>query len=101
MFLLLVTRDSNSCDLKCSNDTGVACGDVFVSFKAIFQDVRFAIDYIHSHGDLKKLTIENMDEYIVKDARLATLLNRMHDNKAKVFLLTNSGFEYTDVIHYF
>lgn len=80
------------------NETGVSCGDIFVSFKAIFQDVRFAIDYIHSHGDLKKLTVETVDEYIVKDARLPLLLNRMHDNKAKVFLLTNSGYDYTDKI---
>lgn len=79
-------------------DTGVQNGDIFVSFKAIFQDVRQAIDYVHMQGDLKRLTVEDMDEYVVKDERLATLFDRMHENNAKVFLLTNSGFEYTDKI---
>ena len=52
---------------------------------------------MHSHGDLKRLTVENMEEYVVRDDRLATLFNRMHENGAKVFLLTNSGYDYTDV----
>ena len=68
-----------------------------MSFKAIYQDVRFAVDYVHSHGDLKRLTVENMEEYVVKDDRLAVLFNRMRENQAKVFLLTNSGYDYTDV----
>ena len=72
-----------------------------MSFKAIFQDVRQAIDYVHIHGDLKQITVDNLIEYVVKDneneQRLSILLNRMHENKAKVFLLTNSGYDYTDV----
>ena len=79
----------------------MSSGDIFISFKAIFQDVRQAIDYVHIHGDLKQITVENMREYVVKDQeneqRLSILLNRMHENKAKVFLLTNSGYDYTDV----
>jgi 5'-nucleotidase len=78
----------------------VSSGDVFVSFKAIFQDVRQAVDYVHSAGDLKRLTVENIEEYVVRDDRLATLFNRMHENNAKVFLLTNSGYEYTDVVFF-
>jgi 5'-nucleotidase len=53
---------------------------------------------VHNHGDLKRLTIENLEYYVVKDDRLATLFDRMHENNAKVFLLTNSGYEYTDHI---
>ena len=83
-------------------DNGVSSGDIFISFKAIFQDVRTAIDYVHIHGDLKRITVENLKEYVVKDneneQRLSILLNRMHENNAKAFLLTNSGYDYTDVI---
>jgi 5'-nucleotidase len=75
----------------------VSCGDIFISFKAIFQDVKTAVNYIHEHGDLKKLTVENLDEYVVRDSRLPILLNRIRENNAKVFLLTNSGYDYTDV----
>lgn len=79
-------------------DTGVRSGDIFVSFKAIFQDVRQAIDHVHNDGDLKRLTVENLNYYVVKDERLGTLFDRMHENNGKVFLLTNSGYEYTDQI---
>ena len=72
-------------------------GDVFVSFKAIFQDVRNSILVVHNKGGLKKSTVENLDEYVVFDERLATLFDRMHENNTKVFLLTNSGYTYTDV----
>ena len=81
-----------------SNETGVSSGDIFVSFKAIFQDVRKAVDYVHNHGDLKRLTVEKIEDYVIEDGdKLALLFNRMRDNNAKVFLLTNSGYEYTDV----
>jgi 5'-nucleotidase len=53
---------------------------------------------VHIHGDLKRLTVENLEEYVVKDDRLPLLFDRMHENNVKVFLLTNSGFEYTDKI---
>lgn len=38
--------------------TGVRSGDLFMSFRSIFQDVRSAMDYVHIHGDLKDKTIE-------------------------------------------
>ena len=41
--------------------------------------------------------MENLGEYVVQDTGLSTLIDRMHENKTKVFLLTNSGYEYTDV----
>ncbi len=44
------------------------------------------------------MTVENLEYYVVKDERLAVLFDRMHENNAKVFLLTNSGYEYTDHI---
>ena len=92
----LINYFTTSPNYECQ-DTGVSCGDIFVSFKAIFQDVRNAVDFIHGHGDLKKLTVESIEDYVVKDDRLATLFNRMHENNAKVFLLTNNGYDYTDV----
>jgi len=78
--------------------TGVSNGDVFISFKAIFQDIRQAIDQIHNNGSLKSETLRNIDDMVVDDgAKLALLFDRMKENNAKVFLLTNSGYEYTDV----
>lgn len=52
-------------------------------------------------GELKKKTVENVEEYVHKDERLPLLLDRMRESGAKVFLLTNSEYWYTnDVMGY-
>ncbi|XP_055909648.1 cytosolic purine 5'-nucleotidase isoform X1 [Eupeodes corollae] len=78
--------------------TGVKAGELFMSFKSIFQDVRRAVDYVHLQGDLKKKTTENLDMYVKKDSRLPMVLSRIRDSGAKVFLLTNSDYRFTDKI---
>ncbi|KAJ4435786.1 hypothetical protein ANN_18405 [Periplaneta americana] len=78
--------------------TGVKGGDLFMSFKSIFQDVRNAVDWVHIQGDLKSQTIKNLDEYVKKDERLPMFLTRIRESGAKVFLLTNSDYRFTDKI---
>jgi len=78
--------------------TGVKCGELFMSFKSIFQDVRNAVDWVHIQGDLKSRTIKNLDEYVKKDERLPMFLTRIRESGAKVFLLTNSEYCFTDKI---
>ncbi|XP_026318907.1 cytosolic purine 5'-nucleotidase isoform X2 [Hyposmocoma kahamanoa] len=78
--------------------TGVRCGDLMMSFKSIFQDVRNAVDYIHLHGDLKSKTIEDIEQYLKKDERLPMFLSRIRESGAKVFILTNSEYNFTDKI---
>ncbi|XP_073998486.1 5' nucleotidase B isoform X2 [Rhodnius prolixus] len=81
-----------------SDKTGVKSGDLFMSFKSIFQDVRNAVDWVHLQGDLKSMTIKNLDEYVKKDERLPMFLTRIRESGAKVFLLTNSDYCFTDKI---
>ncbi|CAG7717894.1 unnamed protein product [Allacma fusca] len=81
-----------------STTTGVKSGDLFMSYKSIFQDVRNAVDWVHEKGDLKLKTVENLEEYVAKDERLPMLLSRMRESGVKVFLLTNSEFWYTEKI---
>ncbi|XP_037026081.1 cytosolic purine 5'-nucleotidase-like isoform X1 [Bradysia coprophila] len=78
--------------------TGVRAGCLFMSFQSIFQDVRSAMDYVHIHGDLKAKTTQNLDEYVKKDPRLPMVLSRIRESGAKVFLLTNSEFNFTNKI---
>ena len=47
---------------------------------------------------MKKKTVEEVDEYVHKDERLPLLLDRMRESGAKVFLLTNSEYWYTNAI---
>lgn len=81
-----------------ATSTGITCGDLFMSYKSIFQDVRSAVDFVHEKGDLKMKTVENMEEYVVKDERLPMLVSRMRESGVKVFLLTNSEYWYTEKI---
>ncbi|XP_067641443.1 cytosolic purine 5'-nucleotidase isoform X1 [Eurosta solidaginis] len=81
-----------------SEKTGVKAGELFMSFRSIFQDVRRAIDYVHIKGNLKQKTIENLEYYVKKDPRLPMVLSRIRESGAKVFLLTNSDYKYTNII---
>lgn len=40
-----------------SEKSGVRAGDLFMSFKSIFQDVRSAMDHVHLNGDLQNETV--------------------------------------------
>uniref|UniRef100_A0A8C1KAT9 5'-nucleotidase, cytosolic IIb n=1 Tax=Cyprinus carpio TaxID=7962 RepID=A0A8C1KAT9_CYPCA len=87
----------SNCDRYSSCETGFKDGDLFMSFKSMFQDVRDAVDWVHFKGTLKEKTVENLEKYVVKDAKLSLLLSRMNE-VAKVFLATNSDYKYTDKI---
>jgi len=47
---------------------------------------------------MKSRTIENLDEYVKKDERLPMFLARIRESGAKVFLLTNSDYNFTNRI---
>ncbi|XP_064494274.1 cytosolic purine 5'-nucleotidase-like isoform X3 [Pseudopipra pipra] len=78
-------------------DTGYKHGNLFMSFRSMFQDVREAMDHVHLSGCLKEKTLENLEKYVVKDPRVPLLLSRMKE-VGKVFLATNSDYTYTDAI---
>ncbi len=54
--------------------------------------------FLIAQGDLKKKTVEDMEEFVVKDDRLPMLLCRIRESGAKIFLLTNSEYWYTQKI---
>uniref|UniRef100_A0A671WU93 Cytosolic purine 5'-nucleotidase n=1 Tax=Sparus aurata TaxID=8175 RepID=A0A671WU93_SPAAU len=94
LFACLVDFFSN-CPRYKSCETGFKDGDLFMSYKSMFQDVRDGVDWVHFKGSLKEKTVENLEKYVVKDAKLPLLLSRMNE-VAKVFLATNSDYKYTE-----
>ncbi|XP_028931732.2 cytosolic purine 5'-nucleotidase isoform X1 [Ornithorhynchus anatinus] len=68
-----------------------------MSFRSLFQDVSDAMDNIHQSGCLKEKTLENLEKFVEKDGRIPLLLGRMKE-VGKVFLATNSDYNYTDAI---
>ncbi|XP_017692846.1 PREDICTED: 5'-nucleotidase domain-containing protein 4 isoform X2 [Lepidothrix coronata] len=75
-----------NCSRYVNCDTGYRHGNLFMSFRSMFQD-----------GCLKEKTLENLEKYVVKDPRVPLLLSRMKE-VGKVFLATNSDYTYTDAI---
>ncbi|XP_024998607.2 cytosolic purine 5'-nucleotidase isoform X2 [Gallus gallus] len=96
LYACLVDFFSN-CPRYVSCDTGYRHGNLFMSFRSMFQDVREAMDQVHLSGCLKEKTLENVEKYVVKDPRVPLLLSRMRE-VGKVFLATNSDYNYTDAI---
>ncbi|XP_034617495.1 cytosolic purine 5'-nucleotidase-like isoform X1 [Trachemys scripta elegans] len=86
-----------NCSRYVNCDTGYKHGNLFMSFCSIFQDVREAMDHVHLSGCLKEKTLENLEKFVVKDPRVPLLLSRMKE-AGKVFLATNSDYNYTDAI---
>ncbi|XP_047280810.1 cytosolic purine 5'-nucleotidase isoform X8 [Homo sapiens] len=86
-----------NCPRYTSCETGFKDGDLFMSYRSMFQDVRDAVDWVHYKGSLKEKTVENLEKYVVKDGKLPLLLSRMKE-VGKVFLATNSDYKYTDKI---
>ncbi|XP_015242775.1 PREDICTED: cytosolic purine 5'-nucleotidase-like [Cyprinodon variegatus] len=86
---------------RCSRYTslrkGFQHGDLFMSYRSMFQDVRDAMDFIHDTGILKEQTIKNLDKYVVRDPNIPVLLTRIKE-VAKIFLATNSDYNYTEAI---
>ncbi|KAM9310922.1 5'-nucleotidase domain-containing protein 4-like [Gastrophryne carolinensis] len=87
----------NDCPRYINYDTGYRYGNLFMSFKSMFQDVRDAMDYVHDSGCLKEKTLQDLDKYVLKDERIPMLLGRIRE-VGKVFLATNSDYKYTDAI---
>ncbi|KAM6113214.1 LOW QUALITY PROTEIN: cytosolic purine 5'-nucleotidase-like [Phoenicopterus ruber ruber] len=86
-----------NCSRYVNCDTGYKHGNLFMSFRSMFQDVREAMDHVHLSGCLKEKTLENLEKYVVKDPRVPLLLSRMKE-VGKVFLATNSDYNYTDAL---
>lgn len=68
------------------------------NFEKIFQDIRFAMDSIHSNGQLKSIICGRLEDFIVQDRSIAQALRKMRAEGKKTFLLTNSNFSYTDTV---
>ena len=98
--LYLFNLDFNDVQFYNSAKEGFKIGDLFMSFKSVFQDVRNAVDYVHMKGDLKKTTVDNLSKYVIKDERLPMLMQRILESGAKTFLLTNSEWWYTNEVNY-
>jgi HAD superfamily 5'-nucleotidase-like hydrolase len=69
-----------------------------VDFDKLFGDIRTAIDEAHRDDTLKSVIKADLAAFIVKDPLLGETLHKFRSSGKKLFLLTNSLYDYTKVV---
>ncbi len=69
-----------------------------VDYDKLFGDIRTAIDEAHRDDTLKSVIKADLPSYIVKDPLLGETLHKFRSSGKKLFLLTNSLYDYTTVV---
>jgi len=72
--------------------------EVTKSYEQIYRDVRRAVDLCHCDGVIKDAVAVNPAKYIRSDPALATMLTALKQGGKQVFIVTNSLYDYTDVV---
>lgn len=70
----------------------------FPNYNNIAADVLSAVDLVHANGSLKACITQNIEHYVLQDARLVTGLKRLLLHGKKLFILTNSEYFYTNIL---
>jgi HAD superfamily 5'-nucleotidase-like hydrolase len=68
------------------------------SYEQIYKDVRKAVDLCHRDGVIKDRVAEDPGRYIQQEPGIIDMLKRYRSSGRKVFLLTNSLWDYTHVV---
>lgn len=79
-------------------DRRAAAGGPPIDYDKLFGDIRVSIDEAHRDDTLKSVIKADLAAYIVKDPELAETLHKLRSSGKKLFLLTNSLFDYTDAV---
>ncbi|HZW88779.1 MAG TPA: HAD-IG family 5'-nucleotidase, partial [Myxococcaceae bacterium] len=69
-----------------------------VEYGKLYDDVREAIDAVHRDDSLKSEVRKDIGRYIFRDPDLGPALHKLRSGGKKLFLLTNSLWDYTDVV---
>lgn len=67
-------------------------------YAEIYRDVRAAVDLCHRDGSLKRAVAADPGKYIHKDDCLVQVLKNFKADGKKLFLATNSLWDYTNVV---
>ncbi len=62
----------------------------------LFEDIRKAIDLAHADGRVHSSVLSDLPRYVDRDKHLALTLHKLRSAGKKLFLLTNSPWEYTN-----
>ena len=75
-----------------------AAPDAYPSYETIFSDIRASIDEIHRDESLKTVIRADLERFFERDDRLPHTLHKLRSDGKRLFLLTNSAWDYTDAV---
>ncbi|KAJ9166089.1 hypothetical protein P3X46_020885 [Hevea brasiliensis] len=67
-------------------------------YSRMYKDVRAAVDLCHRDGTLKQMVAKDPKRYINEDASIVPMLKMLRDSSRSTFLVTNSLWDYTNVV---
>lgn len=68
------------------------------SYAQIYNDVRTSVDMCHRDGSIKDEVAKHPQKYIQRNPDMVPMLRQLRRSGRKVFLLTNSLWNYTDTV---
>ncbi|XXF81349.1 HAD-IG family 5'-nucleotidase [Myxococcaceae bacterium GXIMD 01537] len=69
-----------------------------VDYGKLYDDIREAIDTVHRDNSLKREVRKDLGRYVFKDPELGPALHKLRSGGKKLFVLTNSAWDYTDAV---
>ncbi len=69
-----------------------------LDYAKLFTDVRDCADISHQDGSILDDVLSDLPRYVERDPELGVLLHKLRSAGKRIFLLTNSGPEYTDAM---
>jgi HAD superfamily 5'-nucleotidase-like hydrolase len=67
-------------------------------YNTMWEHIRECIDLAHRDGSIKTIVSAQLPEYIVRDDALAETLHKFRSSGKRLFLLTNSAWDYTSTV---
>ncbi|WPB82469.1 HAD-IG family 5'-nucleotidase [Archangium violaceum] len=69
-----------------------------VDYGKLYDDIRDAIDTVHRDNSLKREVRKELERYVFQDPELGPALHKLRSGGKRLFLLTNSAWDYTDAV---
>jgi 5'-nucleotidase len=67
-------------------------------YNKLWEDIRECIDLAHRDGSIKTIVSAQLPSFIEKDPALAETLHKFRSSGKRLFLLTNSAWDYTSTV---
>jgi HAD superfamily 5'-nucleotidase-like hydrolase len=73
-------------------------GRVKPDYASLWDHIRECIDLAHRDGSIKEIVRARMPDFIESDPHLAETLHKLRSSGKRLFLLTNSAWDYTSTV---